>query len=85
MVLVEFDYLVTKDRIEEGENFKDFLNPRVCMCVFVCVLCCCARVCVERSCIYFCLLAVRCLLPIYFVSLVFVSLVHQDYRLNAMD
>ncbi|CAM9482206.1 unnamed protein product [Scytosiphon promiscuus] len=27
MVLVEFDYLVTKDKIEEGENFKDFLNP----------------------------------------------------------
>lgn len=29
MVLVEFDYLVTKDKIEEGENFKDFLNPVV--------------------------------------------------------
>lgn len=29
MTLVEFDYLVTKDRIEEGENFKDFLNPVV--------------------------------------------------------
>ncbi|CAM9278404.1 unnamed protein product [Ascophyllum nodosum] len=27
MILVEFDYLVTKDKIEEGENFKDFLNP----------------------------------------------------------
>ncbi|CAM9889371.1 unnamed protein product [Ectocarpus sp. 6 AP-2014] len=27
MVLVEFDYLVTKDKIEDGENFKDFLNP----------------------------------------------------------
>lgn len=29
MVLVEFDYLVTKDKIEDGENFKDFLNPVV--------------------------------------------------------
>ncbi|CAN0072889.1 unnamed protein product, partial [Sphacelaria rigidula] len=29
MILVEFDYLVTKDTIEEGENFKDFLNPTV--------------------------------------------------------
>lgn len=29
MVLVEFDYLVTKDKIEDGENFKDFLNPTV--------------------------------------------------------
>ena len=29
MILVEFDYLVTKDKIEEGENFKDFLNPVV--------------------------------------------------------
>eukprot|EP00752_Nemacystus_decipiens_P004043 g3702.t1 len=27
IVLVEFDYLVTKDKIEEDENFKDFLNP----------------------------------------------------------
>lgn len=26
IVLVEFDYLVTKDKIEEDENFKDFLN-----------------------------------------------------------
>lgn len=33
MMLVEFDYLVTKDKIEEGENFKDFLNPTVCMVV----------------------------------------------------
>lgn len=29
IVLVEFDYLVTKDKIEEDENFKDFLNPVV--------------------------------------------------------
>lgn len=28
-MLVEFDYLVTKDKIEEDENFKDFLNPVV--------------------------------------------------------
>ncbi|CAM9450199.1 unnamed protein product [Discosporangium mesarthrocarpum] len=27
MVLVEFDYLVTKEKIEDGEDFKDFLNP----------------------------------------------------------
>jgi hypothetical protein len=25
--LVEFDYLITKDKIEEGENVDDFLNP----------------------------------------------------------
>lgn len=29
IVLVEFDYLVIKDKIEEDENFKDFLNPVV--------------------------------------------------------
>lgn len=26
--LVEFDYLITKDKIDEGENIDDFLNPR---------------------------------------------------------
>ncbi|CAM9258053.1 unnamed protein product [Choristocarpus tenellus] len=28
MVLAEFDYLVTKDKIEDGENFKDFLTKK---------------------------------------------------------
>ena len=35
MVLVEFDYLVTKDKIEDGENFKDFLNPVVSFLIMV--------------------------------------------------
>lgn len=26
--LVDFDYLITKDKLEEGENYKDFLTPQ---------------------------------------------------------
>ena len=26
--LVDFDYLITKDKIEEGENYEDFLTPK---------------------------------------------------------
>ena len=27
MELVEFDYLITKDKLEEDDNYEDFLNP----------------------------------------------------------